>query len=87
MRIVQRNAASSGWLIFLMLTIWVFSDLSRSKQQEFLSSPVVMVKAALMYRKLHLEDGTCEKFKAGLDWLTRSPWCALIEQAREVFVS
>ena len=28
-----------------------------------------MAKAALMYRKLHPEDGTCEKFKAG--WLKR----------------
>ena len=28
------------------------------------SGPALMAKAALMYRKLHPEDGTCEKFKA-----------------------
>ena len=33
------------------------------------SSPVLMANAALMYQKLHLQDGTCEMFKAGTSWL------------------
>ena len=31
------------------------------------SGLALMAKAALMYRKLHPEDGTCEKFKAGTE--------------------
>ena len=34
-----------------------------------ISGPVLMAKAALMYRKLHPEDETCGKFKAGTGWL------------------
>ena len=49
------------------------------------SGPALMAKAALMYRKLHPEDGTCEKFKA--EAFSRSPWRAFIEHARGVSVS
>lgn len=35
------------------------------------SGPALMAKAALMYQKLHPEDGTCEKFKTGIGWLKR----------------
>ena len=44
------------------------------------SGPALMVKAVLMYQKLHPEDGTCEGFST-------SPWRAFIEHARGVSVS
>ena len=35
------------------------------------NSPALMAKASLMYRKLRPEDGTCDKFKAGIGWWSR----------------
>ena len=64
MRIVQRNTASSGWMISLTLTrlflLWFIKERTAGTS---VSGPALMEKAAVLYRKMHLEDKIRETLK------------------------